>query len=138
MRKQSIIHKVLKWSVFLVISLIGVYASLALADDNLGNIATDITGSFSSIGKLMLAVAYLAGIGFAIAAIFKFKQHRDNPTQIPIGTPVTLLAVGVILIFLPGIIGPAGQTIFGANATNYAGGFTGGGATNIPGGKDAT
>lgn len=44
---------------------------------------------------------YIAGISFAIAAIIKFKQHKDNPTQIPIGTPVALLFIAAALLFLP-------------------------------------
>ena len=56
----------------------------------------------------MLGVA-LAGLGFGIAAIFKFKQHKDNPTQVPIGTPFALLAISVLLVFFPAIYKPAGQ-----------------------------
>jgi len=41
--------------------------------------------------------------------------------------------VGVILIFLPGIIAPAGQTLLGADANTSAGGFTGNAATTLPG-----
>ena len=53
----------------------------------------------------MLAVAYIAGLGFGVAAIFKFKQVKDNPTQIPISTPFALLGVSTLLVFLPGVIG---------------------------------
>ena len=35
-------------------------------------------------------------------AIFKFKQHKDNPTQVPVGTPVAMLAISAALVFLPG------------------------------------
>jgi Holliday junction resolvasome RuvABC DNA-binding subunit len=38
--------------------------------DNLTELAQSIT-----------AISYMAGFGFLIAAIFKFKQHKDNPTQ---------------------------------------------------------
>jgi len=111
------------------------FVGYALGDDNIGNLAGHVTGSFQQLGKLMAATSYLAGFGFAIAGVFKFKQHKDNPTQIPMGTPIALLAVGIILIFLPGIIRPAGVTIFGNNVDNAAGGFTGGGVTNMPGGN---
>lgn len=109
-------------------------AGAPAANGTVGDLATNITGSFLQLGKLMAATSYLAGFGFAIAGVFKFKQHKDNPTQIPMGTPIALLAVGIILIFLPGIIKPAGVTIFNADVNNVAGGFTGGGATNMPGG----
>ena len=52
----------------------------------LGKMASSITGSFTSLTKLITAGSYLAGLGFSIGAIMKFKQHKDNPTQIPIGT----------------------------------------------------
>ena len=113
------------------ISASAVYASTA----TIGSLAYNVTGSFAQIGSLMTGVAYLAGLGFGISAVFKFKQHKDNPTQIPIGTPFALLAVSVILIFLPGIYAPAGQTVFGSSSTDSAGGFTGAGATALPGGS---
>ena len=104
---------------------------------NIGGLADNVTKSFQSLGKLMAATSYLAGFGFAIAGVFKFKQHKDNPTQIPMGTPIALLVVGIVLIFLPGIIAPAGVTIHGTaeKAGAAAGGFTGVGVSNMPGGN---
>jgi intracellular multiplication protein IcmD len=99
---------------------------------SIGTLATNVTSSFQSLVQLMIAVSYLLGVGFSGAAIFKFKQHKDNPTQIPIGTPIALLVVGIMLIFLPGLVGPIGQTIFGSNVGEMTGGPTGTGA-NIPG-----
>ena len=52
----------------------------------IGSLANNIASNFEDVGKLMIGVAYLSGIGFGIAAVFKFKQVKDNPTQIPIGT----------------------------------------------------
>lgn len=96
-----------------------------------GHVAETIVTSFSSVGKLMVAIAYLAGFGFVIAAIFKFKQHKDNPTQIPMGTPIAILVIGISLIFTPGIMKMGGETAgFGSSE---AGGFTGAGALIVPG-----
>jgi intracellular multiplication protein IcmD len=96
---------------------------------SIGEVAGTITGSFEALGKLMMGIAYIAGFGFTIAAIFKFKQHKDNPTQIPIGTPIALLIIGVALIFLPGIIKIGGST---AGFTT-PGGFTGEGIKDVGG-----
>jgi intracellular multiplication protein IcmD len=98
-----------------------------------GAIATGITTQFKALGQLILAVAFLAGIGFIMAAIFKFKQHKDNPTQIPLGTPIAMLVIGAFLVFLPSLIAPVGQTLFGSVGTPKAGGFTGSGVSIIPG-----
>ncbi len=109
------------------------YTSLALADrndDNLGKVASTITGSFGQLAKLITAGAYMTGIGFCMASMLKFKAHKDNPTQIPIGTPIALLFIGAALIFLPNIFKIAGYTIFGG--TSGAGGVSG--TTGLPGG----
>ena len=108
------------------------YTSLALAadtDDNLGKVASTITSSFSQLAKLITAGAYMAGIGFCMASMLKFKAHKDNPTQIPIGTPIALLFIGAALIFLPNIFRIAGYTVFGG--TSGAGGVYG--TTGLPG-----
>ena len=52
----------------------------------------------------------------------KFKQHKDNPTQVPIGTPIALVSVEAALLFLPSILTVAGNTMFGTEE-----------ATDVPG-----
>ena len=79
--------------------------------EGIGLIAHNITQSFSDIGKLIFSIAYVAGLGFGVAAIFKFKQHKDNPTQVPIGTPIALIAISSALVFLPGFYKPLGKTM---------------------------
>lgn len=69
----------------------------------LGQIATSITSSFTGITKLLTSASYLAGLGFSAASILKFKAHKDNPTQIPVGTPVALMAVSAALMYLPSL-----------------------------------
>ena len=78
--------------------------------DTFGGMAGNLNSQFTAIGNLMLNTAYIAGLGFGIAAIFKFKQHKDNPTQVPIGTPFALLAVSVLLVFL---------SVYGQSAATY-------------------
>jgi len=89
----------------------------------IGEAAMKITESFAGIAKLITAGAYIGGMGFALSAILKFKQHKDNPTQIPIGTPIALLFIAAALIFLPTIFGAANATIFGGSGS--AGGISG-------------
>ena len=106
-----------------------------MADNNpnIGDLATNITGSFGGLTQLIIGTAYVAGIGFGVAAVFKFKQHKDNPQQVPIGNPITMLAISAALVFLPGIYSPLGSTIFGSGSTGEAGGNTGAGSSAIPG-----
>lgn len=99
----------------------------------LGDMADSVTKSFSQFGKMMIGLAYVSGIGFGISAVFKFKQHKDNPTQIPISTPFALLGVSCLLVFLPGIYTPAGATLFGDTELARGGGFDGSGTDIMPG-----
>ena len=127
--------KAIKWeSVVKILMLLAiaticcVYASHVFAQEDVKTITAlhkQVTEHTGAIIKLMFAVAYIAGFGFVIAAIFKFKQHKDNPTQIPMGTPIAMLVIGIALIFLPNIIAPAGYSLFGESAT--VGGTGGGG-----------
>ncbi len=85
------------------------------AADTIGKLAANVTSTFGDLAKLITAAAYMGGLGFAVGAILKFKQHKDNPTQIPIGTPIAMLGVAAALLFLPTILGTAGETIFGGS-----------------------
>ena len=76
---------------------------------SVGSVASSITDSFTNIAKLITAGSYLAGLGFSIGAIMKFKQHKDNPTQIPIGTPIALVFIAAALLFLPTILETTGS-----------------------------
>lgn len=87
----------------------------------IGGVASLITGSFRQITRLITASSYLAGLGFAIGAIMKFKQHKDNPTQIPVGTPIALLFISSALLFLPSVLDITGRTVFGAQGGTVAG-----------------
>lgn len=56
-----------------------------------------------------------AGFVFSLAALVEFTQHKDNPTQIPVGTPIALLFVAAALLFVPTILSTVGTTVFGAD-----------------------
>lgn len=116
-----------------VLSMLAVPLVYASSSQTLGTLATNVSESFNQIGNLMIGLAYVAGIGFGISSVFKFKQHKDNPTQIPISTPFALLGVSVLLVFLPSLYAPAGATVFGDDG-GTGGGFTGAGSSVLPDG----
>lgn len=81
----------------------------------IGGVAAKVTTNLANIAKLITAGSYVAGMAFVVGAIVKFKAHKDNPTQIPIGTPIALLFVGAALIFAPTVFKVSGQTLFGTS-----------------------
>lgn len=115
--KKTNHSSVMIWGVSLGLMLC---VSDALAGLTVGNMASEITSSFTNLTKLITAGSYLAGLAFAIGAIMKFKQHKDNPTQIPIGTPIALVFIAAALLFLPTILGIAGYTMFGSSGGSTA------------------
>ena len=97
-------------------------ASFAFAaSEDLGSIASNITSNFSELTNLITACSYIAGLGFAIGAIMKFKMHKDNPTQVPIGTPISLVFIAAALLFLPSILSVTEYTVFGSTGGTVAG-----------------
>ncbi len=99
------------------VKLMGLVFVIAAGDVSaltIGGMADAITSSFGQVTKLVTAAAYLGGMGFAVGSIIKFKAHKDNPAQVPVGQPIGLLFVAAALIFLPSILSVAGETIFGS------------------------
>lgn len=90
---------------------------LYAANLTVGGMASSILGSFQSLAKLITGGSYVAGLGFSVGAIMKFKQHKDNPTQIPIGTPIALIFIAAALLFLPTILSMTGNTMFGGSGS---------------------
>lgn len=122
---SNLFHKrVAKLAMLLFVGAGLFYVMDAHAADNAGTIAKNVTDTFANLAKLITATAYIAGLGFAIGAILKFKQHKDNPTNIPIGTPIAMLFIAAALIFLPTIFGVTGATLFG-NTGGTVGGVSG-------------
>lgn len=87
-------------------------AEAAFAVSGIGSIATNVTGNFGAITRLITGASYVAGFAFAVGAVVKFKAHKDNPTQIPISQPIALLFVGAALIFIPAVFKTTGATLF--------------------------
>ncbi len=79
-----------------------------------------------SIASLIVSLSFICGIATVINSLFKFKQQRDNPTQIPIVTPISMFFVGVFMIYLPSIISTGEASLFGIG-NGILGGSTGDG-----------
>lgn len=101
---------------FLACVFLFVLPGASYGAETLGTIATTVIKSFIGIARLITAGSYLAGAAFAMGAIMKFKQHKDNPTQNPVGTPIALVFIAAALMFLPTLYNAAGVTVFGGSA----------------------
>lgn len=87
-------------------------SDFAFAAETIGDVAIHVKSSFNALKKLIIAVAYVSGVGFGLIGTMKFKAHKDNPTQVPLSQPIVLLVVAAALLHLPAVLGTAGQTLF--------------------------
>lgn len=107
---KAVLQVALNFTAMLCIMMVGMEAASAAA--SFGEVAHRVTGTFAQIARMITGGAYIAGLGFAIGAILKFKQHKDNPTQIPVGTPIAMMFIASALVFMPSILGMTGQSLF--------------------------
>lgn len=103
--------------------------TVSAAYTTLGDMADAFFNMHLNVGQLLIGLGYLSGVGFGIASVYKFKQYKDNPTQIPIGTPFALLMVSIMMVSMPGLINIVTMTIFGEqSASEICRGLPGGDA----------
>jgi intracellular multiplication protein IcmD len=119
---KKVMKRVILFAGALVCLSLGAEA-YAVLSSGLGGVAGEATKSLNGVAKLITAASYVAGMAIAVASVVKFKAHKDNPTQIPIGTPIALLFVAAALIFIPSVFISAGSTLFGGSG--YAAGVSG-------------
>ena len=65
------------------------------------------------IRHAIVGLAYLAGLGFEVGAILKFKAHKDNPRQTVLGKPTALVFIGASIAFIDKSAAIAGASLFG-------------------------
>lgn len=92
---------------------------------DLGDMSCLLISQMDDIAALFVALSFICGIATVINSLFKFKQQRENPTQIPIATPIVMFFTGIFLIYLPSIIDTGQYSVFGADG--ILGGTTGSG-----------
>jgi hypothetical protein len=78
-----------------------------------------------SLTFLITSASEAAGLAFSLASLVEFTQHKDNPTQIPVGTPIALLFIAAALLFVPTVLSTAGTTVFGSDGMAAAEGVSG-------------
>lgn len=91
------------------------FAEAAGGISGIKSVAANVKGNLKEVVQLITALAFVAGVAFAIGGIVKFKAHKENPTQVQIGVPISLLFIGAALIFIPGVFTATGTTLFGGS-----------------------
>lgn len=98
-------------------------AKTCTAVSGVSAVACRVFGNLNAIGVLLLGASYIAGMAFGIAAIVKFKAHKENPTQVPLSQGIVLLFVGAALIGIPSVYTLTTKTLFVSGPTQIISGL---------------
>ena len=106
-KAKIMISVLLLFSIYMVMAT-HAYATAPAGGDDVSGLPDKVATLFDSVLTILRYLAYTAGVFFIFASLFKFDQHKKNPTQIPMSQPLTLFAIGAALLVLPTIIKYAG------------------------------
>lgn len=92
----------------------------AFAQQKLGDVIRNTTASWGGVNDIFSTIAWLSGGFLGVAAIFKFKDHVDNPTQHPLSAGVKRMLAGGMFLSLPFTIKAVNGSLFGAAGTSQS------------------
>src|SRR5689334_16639632 len=109
--------------VTILISLLAglAFTGSALADTPyvlLSTVSKSVDNTVSNLATVLVDVAIIAGIGFIIAAFFKFHQHKQNPQQVQMSQGISLLLIGCGLTLVPLLVPTASVSVLGSKAAS--------------------
>lgn len=94
-------HQNTKTILFFITALLACSLPSICVAQSLGDIANNLLGPTRGITQLMYGVSYVAGAGMLIMALMQYKAHRDNPSQVRLGTPIAFFIFGLIFVLIP-------------------------------------
>lgn len=65
-----------------------------------GDLAQNILTGALSVESIIYDICIITGIFLVISSFFQYRRFRRNPSEMPIGRPITTLVVGLVLIAL--------------------------------------
>lgn len=85
----------------LFILLIIVSNAYGLIPGSLGDLSDKLLLPMSLLTGALYNMSLAIGIALLFGALIQYKNYRNNPSQVPLSRPITLLVFGVILVVLP-------------------------------------
>ena len=103
-------------SASLVAGLMASKDAEAASSNSFTTISQTITSQIGGLPGLLTAIAYIAGVIFAILGVLKIKDHVENPSQTPLKEGAIRLAAGGALFVVP-LVTEAMQNLVGTTGT---------------------
>jgi hypothetical protein len=105
--------------------LLGIVSTSPAFAVQVDDIAQNIVTGSEQLPGLVTACAYLMGLLLGVLALFKLKDHVENPSQTPLRVPIVRFIIGGALFSLPIVYEAAARAINAGDFTVYdQGAFT--------------
>jgi hypothetical protein len=82
----------------LLMASINAYAQIP---GSLGDLSDKLLLPMSLLTGALYNMSLAIGIALLFGSLIQYKNYRNNPSQVPLSRPITLLVFGVILVVLP-------------------------------------
>lgn len=103
--------------------------AMAAVTGGLNTLSGNVTGQMPAVASLLSSIAYIAGIGFGIKAILKFKEHNESKGQVPLSQPIVMAVVAGLLLALPSFLTVAKEAAGGSSTQQTT--ISGGGLSTL-------
>ena len=109
-----------KTTFLLALTVVALMTSQAAFAQDFGDVADNVSSQLGNFGKLALGAMFVAGLGVAGGAAFKFKAHSENAGQVPLKIPLFWALVAAILIAIPTFLATGKRSLFGDNSDSIS------------------
>lgn len=134
MKKPGLFDNIANIAGLMILSVFTLLSSHDPAFATASDIAENMVESVSQVPGLITAFSYLAGITLGVIGIIKFKEHVENPREVPLRNPVINLLSGGALLSMPIVYESMANAIAGQGGGFGFGGQGGGFGTFISNG----
>jgi len=66
----------------------------------LGNVASNVVNIEMNVHEILKAVCLVSASALFLSALIKYKKHRSNPIEVPLGTVITNIIIALVLVVL--------------------------------------
>lgn len=69
-------------------------------ENGFGNIANNLFRAEMNVRQILQVICIASGVGMILSAIIRYKKHRANPLAFSLGSVITNVVIGGVLILL--------------------------------------
>lgn len=92
---------VMKKNILFILFIVSINAYALIPGGSLGDLSDKLLLPMSLLTGALYNMSLAIGIALLFGSLIQYKNYRNNPSQVPLSRPITLLIFGVVLVVLP-------------------------------------